>query len=273
MMGDEWLFPNRATPVGSSAYYSVRFAPASLRHDLAALLAWRHELRAIPQDVSDPGVARLKLQWWREELERAYRDAPRHPLSRILAPVLARRALPRDPFSQMSDQVEAEILRRHPADQAGMHLACEQDQGALFELMAHCHDAREVDALTACRRLGTFCARVYKIRDSGLLARRGRILFPLDSLRRHGLSAEALMERAHRAQLPMLLREAAEQARDELPTRQDGPKPPAAIRVWTVVVEALLNELERSGFAVADQRIELNPLRKLWIGWRECRRV
>ena len=70
MMRNEWLFPNRATPPGSSAYYSVRFAPLRLRHDLAAVLAWRHEVRAILEEVSDPGVARLKLNWWIEEMER-----------------------------------------------------------------------------------------------------------------------------------------------------------------------------------------------------------
>ena len=80
-MLDEWRFPNRATPLGSSAYYSLRFAPKELRDDLAALLAWRHEVTAILEVVSDPGVARLKLQWWRDELERTFAGEARHPLT------------------------------------------------------------------------------------------------------------------------------------------------------------------------------------------------
>ena len=37
-MQQQWRFPNRATPEGSSAYYSVRFAPSAVRDDLAALV-------------------------------------------------------------------------------------------------------------------------------------------------------------------------------------------------------------------------------------------
>ena len=64
-----WHFPNPATPLGSSTYYSLRFSPPGLRDDLAILAAWRHQVRIILVEVSDPGVARLKLQWWREELD------------------------------------------------------------------------------------------------------------------------------------------------------------------------------------------------------------
>jgi phytoene synthase len=38
------------------------------------------------------------------------------------------------------------------------------------------------------------------------------------------------------------------------------------------ILSVLLEELERSGFDLADQRVGLTPLRKLWIAWRESRR-
>jgi phytoene synthase len=270
-MPQEWRFPNRATPPGSSAYYSVRFAPAGLRHELAALLAWRHQVWAISNEVSDPGVARLKLQWWREELERTYRGEPRHPLSHALEPALARNKLPAGPFLRIADRAEAEILRRQPRDEAALRSACADDQGALFELMARCH-GKGYD-LPYARRLGTFCARVYLIRDSGLRARRGRLLFPTESLRERGLSAEALRERSHRAHLPGLLAEAAAEARRELrETGRGAAGAPSCVRVRFVILKALLDELERSGFDLADHRVALTPLRKLWLGWRESLR-
>jgi phytoene synthase len=257
--------------VGSSAYYSVRFAPAALRHDLAALLAWRFELRAILKDVTDPGVARLKLQWWREELARTYRGEPRHPMSRILAPALERHRLPREPFLQIADQVEAEILRRHPEDEAALRDACERDQGALFELMARCHGLGDGDdeLLASSRRLGVFCARVYLIRDIGALVRRGQIPFPTQSLRTRGLSIERLAQRGQRNQLRELLPEAADQARAELPRLGKRTSLPAVIRVRAAILEALLDALERTDFDLIDQRVALTPLRKLWLGWRE----
>jgi phytoene synthase len=270
-MREEWLYPNRATPPGSSAYYSVRFAPMRLRHDLAALLAWRHQVRAILDEVSDPGVARLKLQWWREELERTGAGEPRHPLSRLLGPVLARHRLPVEPFRQMADEVEAEILRRQPEDEPALAAACRRDQGALFELMCRCHGAADTERLNTARRLGAYCSRVYRIRDSGALVRRGRAVFPADRLRAQGLSAEALTERAHRKGLPELLAASAREARSALPPADLVSRLPGSLRVRSAVLSALLDELERAGFDLADKRVGLTPLRKLWIGWRESR--
>jgi phytoene synthase len=271
-MREEWRYPNRATPAGSSAYYSVRFAPAALRDDLAALHAWRDQVRAILHEVSDPGVARLKLQWWREELGRTFAGEPRHPLSQVLAPAITRHALAPEPFHRMADRIETEILRRQPADEAELGAACENDLGALFELLAACHGSTGPEALAAARRLGGFCARVYLIRDSGALVRHGRALLPADRLRSFGLSAQVLAEPRHRQRLPELLAPAAEAAREARAAAERGPRLPVSLRVRARILAALLAELERSGLAVAEQRIGLTPLRKIWLAWREARR-
>jgi phytoene synthase len=271
-MRAEWRFPNRATPPGSSSYYSVRFSPGHLRHDLAALLAWRHEVRGIIDEVSDPGVARLKLQWWREELERTRRGEPRHPLSQVLGPVMESRRLPTEPFHRMADGVDAEIRRRQPTDESALEDACDGDQGSLFELMTRCHGVADEDLLGTARRLGAYCARVYLIRDSGALVRQGRAVFPANWLRARGLSAEALTQRDRRGNLPQLLAAAAGEARSAKPSADQVSRLPPSIRVRASILSALLEELERSGFDLADRRIGLTPLRKLWIAWRESRR-
>lgn len=269
---NEWHFPNRATPEGSSAYYSLRFAPQTLRNDLAALLAWRHLVFAVLDDVSDPGVARLKLQWWRDELAHTIAGEPRHPLSRILQPILERYELPQAAFIGIADRVESEVLRRQPSDESDLDAACDRDLGALFELIARCHGLHDEALLATARDLGGFCARVYLIRDSGALARRGRALLPIAQLRAHGLAPDALTRRAHRDRLPELLQPAATHARAKLTAADLKSELPACIRARTAILESLLQELERAHFDVANQRIGLTPLRKLWLAWRESRR-
>jgi phytoene synthase len=271
-MREEWLFPNRATPFGSSAYYSVRFSPTQLRHDLAVLVAWRQQVRAILDEVSDPGVARLKLQWWREELERTQAGAPRHPLSHVLMPVIEGHRLPTGPFLRMASEVEAAILRRQPEDETSLDESCGRDQGALFELMTRCHGIGDPDVLETSRRLGAFCARVYLIRDSGALVRRGMAVFRADLLEAYGLSSHAMTERERRGRLPELLAVAAREARESLPCADDICRVPAPVRVRTAILRSLLDELQRSGFDLAEQSIRLTPLRKLWLAWRESRR-
>ena len=268
----EWRFPNRATPPGSSTYYSVRLAPAGLRDDLAAVVAWRHEVRSVLDRVSDPGVAHTKLQWWREELHRAADGAPRHPLSRNLALAMARHRLPPAGFLVMAGQVQAELANHQPADRRAVEAACEADLGALFDLLARCHGIADPQTLGAARGLGAFCGLVYLIRDSGQHLRRGKPFLPADRLAELGIRPAALAQPEHIGRLPGLLAEAAAAARAYRSREAMAPRLPASLRVRGRILAALLAELEREEFDLAQRRVALTPLRKLWLGWREARR-
>ena len=61
----------RAQP-GSDLYYSLLYTPQPQRLAAETLHAFAREVIDIPRTCSDPGVARLKLQWWREELARTF---------------------------------------------------------------------------------------------------------------------------------------------------------------------------------------------------------
>jgi phytoene synthase len=267
----EWQYPNRATPPGSSLYYAVRFAPARLRDALAALAGWRHEVRAILDEVSDPGVARLKLDWWRDEIRRTIDGAPRHPLSHALAsaPKAADldTGLPAAPFLAIADVVEQELQRQRPGDAVALQAADAQDLGALFELMARAHGERDDAAIAAARRIGAWCAGVRRLRDAGLLVRRDRTVLPTDTVAAAGLGHEALASADHRDRLPELLVPAADALGAEAAAAA-APELPRALRIQGRIHAALLEELRRSGLEVVDQRIGLTPLRKFWIALR-----
>lgn len=264
-----WHFPNPATPLGSSTYYSLRFSPPGLRDDLAILAAWRHQVRTILVEVSDPGVARLKLQWWREELDKLSGGQPSHPLSQAVQAVVSQHQLPLQPFLQIAGQVEEEILRRPLPDSAALIRACDADLGALFELMAGCQGLTDPDRIASVRAIGAFCALVYRIRDSGWLARQGRAPIPMDLLGPHNLTPDALRQGPQRARLPEWLPELARQAQ-ALQARSShlGALPPFA-RVRARILASLLREIEVLSYQVVDQRLSLTPLRKLWIAWHE----
>lgn len=242
---DEWRFPNQATPLGSAAYYSLRFAPRDLRDGLAALTAWQSRIHAVPDRVSDPDVARIKLQWWCDELERTFTGAPRHPLSRVLQPVIARHRLPQALFTGIADHAEQEILRRRSTAGVDPHPGSNQDLGLLFELITRCHGPREAEVLETTRRLGDFCARVYLIRDRGAPARSG----------------------------PTMPQPEATDAEPAIADTDMHSGIPVCIRIRARISASLLQVLADENFEVADRRIGLTPLYKLWLAWRESRRA
>lgn len=272
----DWGFPNPATPPGSSSYYSLRLAPAHLRDDLAALHGWRHLLRAILDQVSDPGIAAAKLGWWRAELQRTFAGAPTHPLGRRLAPLIGRLGSDPKPFLDLAWSTEAVLTRHWPKDFGELRACAGQDLGALFELVLRLQsqngepDPRQVARV---RRLGAYGSLVYQIRDSGWLLRRGRPAFiPADRLRPLGLAPEDLGHPRGRHQLPRLLAEVAREARRLRGDEQDLRGLPVTVRIRLRILDLLLAELDLLGYDLLDRRVGLTPVRKLWHAWRESRR-
>ena len=74
-------FPNDATPIGSIAYYAIRFSSPDKQDALAARYNWLNEIERIVTTIKDPGVARLKLDWWKKEWAQALNGKATHPIS------------------------------------------------------------------------------------------------------------------------------------------------------------------------------------------------
>jgi len=279
MMDDgaqDWGFPSPATPPGSSAYYSLRLAPADLRDDLAALYGWRHQLRSILDQVSDPGVAAAKLAWWRDELQRIFAGAPTHPLGLRLAPLIGRLGANPKPFLDMAWSTDAVLTHHRPKDLAELRACAGQDLGALFELVLRLQSPDggvDPTRVARVRQLGTYASLVYQIRDSGWLLRRyGLSIIPTDRLRSLGLGAGDLRQPTGRHQVPRLLCEIAAEARRMRGDADDLTDIPLTVRIHVRLLDLLLAELDALGFDLLERRVGLTPLRKLWHAWRESRR-
>jgi len=79
-----WCEERLADPA-EDLYHAVLFAPPRLRGDVRALAALFVELEAIATHFRDLHVARTKLAWWRDEIERLHAGQPGHPVTRLLA--------------------------------------------------------------------------------------------------------------------------------------------------------------------------------------------
>ncbi len=75
---------NKAIPDGSNLYYATLFEEDNNKAIIIGLHAFLYELTDIIQECSDPGIARVKLHWWQEEIERLFQQQPRHPITKYL---------------------------------------------------------------------------------------------------------------------------------------------------------------------------------------------
>src|SRR4029453_8396987 len=75
MTPDEYC-QQKAAQSGSSFYYSFMFLPPPRRRAITALYAFCREVDDVVDSITDPGVARTKLAWWRQELARVFDGTP-----------------------------------------------------------------------------------------------------------------------------------------------------------------------------------------------------
>lgn len=72
---------NKAIPAGSNFYYATLFETDENKTRLIAFHAFLYELNTVIFECKDPGVARIKLKWWQEEIERLSNHKARHPVT------------------------------------------------------------------------------------------------------------------------------------------------------------------------------------------------
>ena len=276
MTPDEYC-QDKAVQSGSSFYYSFLFLPPERRRAITALYAWCRELDDVADSQGDRGVARRKLDWWAQEVRDLYAGAPTHPVTRALQPFLAPFGIQRRQLMEVIDGMRMDLDEVRYLDFESLKLYCRRAAGVVGEMSAGIFGYSDAQTLVYADRLGLAFQLTNIIRDVGEDARMGRVYLPQQDLIRHGLSRQQFLSgRAGLEEQPAfraLMAEQAARARDAhreafaaLPEVDRNRQRPGLI--MAAIYVALLDEIERSGYAVLNQRIALTPLRKFWLACR-----
>ena len=165
-------------------FLTALFAPAAQRDALLALYAFNHELARAREVTSEPTLALIRLQWWREVGDGAGR---RHAVATPRRAALDAGVLQRGDLHQLIDarEIEAEPEIGTLEDWLAYVLG---GAGGLAVAAARLLGAPEPEAM---RVLGAAYGVAGMLRSVTVLAARGRCLLPLDLLVAEGSSLEA----------------------------------------------------------------------------------
>ena len=254
------------------------FTPADRRPALTALMAVYLEIRAIPVECRDPGVAEVKLTWWQQEMETLYAGKPRHPLTQALAPHMAALAGRQPVFLDIISGARMDIAGSTYASFEDVKRYCYRHSGALAELGALLCGARAAETLLSARLLGNSHRLAYITTAGTADALRGRVYFATEDMQAHGVDRHVHGDTQDEAPVRALLKDYAAKARAMAQESLSGA--PAAERVslaaWRVLSALGLRrvgKLEASGFTAGAEPVELHPLTALITAWRAARRV
>ncbi|HSB59913.1 MAG TPA: phytoene/squalene synthase family protein [Methyloceanibacter sp.] len=253
-------------------YVSALFAPRRCREHLFALYAFNVELARIGEQVSEPQLGEIRLQWWRDALDRASSgETTGQPVADALGLAVRECDLSRQSLTDLIDARRFDVSVKIMPDKAALDDYLAKTAGALFKLASEvcmtgggAGDARALGE--AVRAAGIAYGLTGLMRGLPIHARRGRIDFPEDALLRHGTSPAKLLAGEASEGLTELLADLRETARAALKSASQhvAELPPAARPAFLplALVDPYLSVLQKVDplHRVAD----INPLTRLW---------
>jgi phytoene synthase len=272
MAPDEYC-QQKAAQSGSSFYYSFLFLPPKRRSAITALYAFCREVDDVVDECTDPSVAHSKLAWWRKEIEAMQAGDPTHPVTKALQPHLKTYSLDSKHLLAIVEGMEMDLSQTRYLDFPGLQRYCWHVASVVGILSASIFGVTQGQTLQYAEKLGLAFQLTNIIRDVGEDARKGRIYLPVNELQQFNVTAADILNARHSDNFEKLMRFQAQRAQaiyDEaftlLPNEDRRAQRPGLM--MAAIYRSLLDEIERDGFHVLNQRISLTPIRKLWLAWK-----
>ena len=272
MSPDEYC-QQKTAQSGSSFYYSFLFLPPERRRAITALYAFCREVDDTVDECTDVSLARIKLAWWRKEIATMFSGAPTHPVTTALLPHVKPYALDEKHLLAIVDGMEMDLDQTRYLDFAGLQRYCWHVASVVGILSASIFGYKNPQTLQYAEKLGLAFQMTNIIRDVGEDARKGRIYLPVNDMQQYGVTAADILNGRHNDNFEQLMRFQTQRAQgfyDEayalLPKEDRRTQRPGLM--MATIYRTLLDEIERDGFHVLNQRISLTPIRKLWLAWK-----
>jgi phytoene synthase len=263
----------KAAASGSSFYYAFLFLPKPRRAAITAFYAFCREVDDVVDEVTDPGVAQTKLAWWRSEVAKSFAGKPEHPVMKAVMACAGDYGIEERQLQAVIDGCQMDLEQTRYLDFAGLEGYCHLVAGIVGEVAARIFGQSDPATTAYAHKLGLAFQLTNIIRDVGEDALRGRIYLPVSELQQFDVKAHEILDRKYSDRFKALMKFQADRARklyEEaialLPTADRRSQKPGLM--MASIYRTLLDEIERDGFQVLNQRVSLTPLRKFWLAWK-----
>jgi len=259
-------------------YLTALFAPADRRDDLLVLAAFNLEIARAREQVREPMLGLIRLQWWRETLDPIFAGGPvrKHPVAEALALTIKRYNLPRDPFDRMINARERDMEPVPNRDMAALEEYARESSAPLFLLMASVLLGAPVtgadERAAALTDAGTGYALTGLLRALPFHAAAARIYLPRDRMEAAALSEQDLARRDVLPARTVIVREIAANARALLDkasvTLKTLPREAAPLRLSCALARWHLDRLAAAGYEPHAPSVQSTPPWMIWqLGW------
>ncbi len=178
-------------------YLTSLLAPPAHHPDLWALYAFNVEIATVREQVSEPQIGEIRLQWWADAVRSVYARAPQeHPVAQSLARTIRRADLPQHAFINMIEARRFDLYDDPMLTMNDLEGYLGETSSMLMQLAARvlCGDAAyELAELSGYA--GVAYGLTGLIRSLPIHCARGQCYLPLDMLARSELTPAHVLSR------------------------------------------------------------------------------
>jgi phytoene synthase len=247
-------------------FFAALFAPADRRPLLFALYAFNYEVARIGEQSRDPMMGAIRLQWWRETIERAREGPTRaNPAAVGLAEMFSRTAVSRELFETLLDAREFDIVPDTFADIAALESYCDATSSGLMRIAAKVLGAEARDD-AYLKHAGTAYGIAGLLRAIPFHAARAKLYLPLNQLTAEGLSPEDVLAGRNLEALQRVVPQLSAVARRHInlarAARHDRGEAVAALPA--ALAPLYLRQIGRRGFDPLRNTVDVPLFRRQW---------
>jgi len=269
-MTPEQYCQEKTAKSGSSFYYSFLFLPKKKRKAITALYAFCREVDDIADSEMDNNIKKVKLEWWRTEIENLFNGSPHHPVSHALAPAIEQYQLKKQYFLEIIDGMEMDLKAVRIANFEELNLYCYRAAGVVGLLSATIFGFKNEKTLEYAKTLGLALQLTNIIRDVYEDSLRNRIYLPKDELEKYNVTEANIFNRENTDNFQEMMRFQAERAHEYyqqafklLPIEDRYQQKTGTI--MAAIYENTLNEMEIDNLQVLKHKVIIPPPRKIFI--------
>lgn len=270
----------------SNFFYSFSLLPKDQRMAMKSVYEFCRYTDDLVDEEIEPDVAgtnlgneaklnkkRIRLDWWRDEVEKCYDGSSKHPILRNLYKVISRFKIPKQYFLTLIDGVEMDLVRNR--------------YETFEELNGYCYAVASIVGLITIEIFGYKFERTKEyaidlgialqltniLRDIKKDASMGRIYLPAEDLRRFGVREEDILNGEYSLQFINLMNFEVVRAREYYASARaklgKGERFTLfAAQIMDAIYFRLLRKIELAEYDVFQHRISVSTPHKLWIAFR-----
>ncbi len=241
------------------------FAPEAARAGLFALLAFNAEVAKSREMVSEAMLGEIRLQWWRDAIERIYvnpeGDYSDQAVVAELANIIKQYNLNRALFDQLIDTRSRDMIDEPPKDEAELLSYAAGTAATLNALMMAILGAASEEELKAAEHIGVAWSLTGILRASGILAKYKRVYMPQSLMQEGGFDAYEFMAQKPTPAIQQAVKQIVQLARAEISRARvlmggKAVKNQRAVFFQASLAEFYLKRIERFGCNPFHRKIE-----------------